>query len=129
MIPSHHSLSSRPVPALSAIGFGLLSTMAAGTTLLAILCSQIVAQRPAGQGILVFHLGKEGEIRLWNEPIRPQDVPALLSRARLRSATGPRLVVRLVPDPRVPWGVVNGMLSRLRPPAQPDSWILQLELP
>ena len=124
-----HFYPSRPVPALTAIGFGLLSIMAAGTTLLAILCSQIVAQRPAGQGVLVFHLGKEGELRLWNQPIRPQDVPALLERARLRPKTAQRLVVRLVPDPQVPWGVVNGMLSRLRPPAPRDSWILQLQLP
>ena len=124
-----HLFPSRPVPSLTAIGFGLLSVMATGSTLLAILCSQIVAQRPAGQGVLVFHLGKAGELRLWNQPIRPQDVPALLERARLRSKTAQRLVVRLVPDPLVPWGVVNGMLSRLRPPALRDGWILQLQLP
>lgn len=123
-----HPPPAHPVAVLTAIGLGLLSTMAAGMTLLAILVSQIVAQRPAGQGVLVFHLGKEGELRLWNQPIRPQDVPDLLERARLRANTAPRLVVRLVPDPHVPWGVVNGMLSRLRPPASGDSWILQLQL-
>lgn len=120
---------SRAVPALDAMGLGLLSSMATGTALLAILCAQIVAERPAGKGVLVFHLGEAGELRLWNQPIRPQDVPPLLERARLRSQGTPGLVVRLVPDPGVPWGVVHGLLSRLRPTGPRDNWILQLQMP
>lgn len=116
-------------PALTAMGLGLLSSMATGLALLVILCSQIAAQRPASQGVMELHVGRGGELRLWHQPIRPQDLPPLLERARRSSASGASLVVRVVPQPDVPWGVVNGLLARLRPPDGSNSWILQLQLP
>jgi hypothetical protein len=116
-------------PAFTAIAWGLLSTMATATTLLVVVCGQLAAQRPARQGVLVFHLGRQGELRLWNQPIRHQEVPVLLERARWRARGGPGLVVRLVPEPQVPWGVVQRMLTRLRPPAAANPWSLQLQLP
>ena len=120
---------SPPSPALTAMGLATLSTLALATTLLSILCSQIVLQRPARQGVMAFHLGRGGELRLWNQPIRPQDVPVLLERARLRSGTAAAVVVRLIPDPDVPWGVVHLMVARLSPPSPQGGWTLQLQLP
>ena len=118
-----------PSPALTAIGLGLLSLAASSAALLAILCAQIVAQRPALQGVMVFHLSQRGELRLWNQPIRPQEVPGLLERAQAQSGGPAPLVVRLVPEPEVPWGVIHVMLQRLRPLTQHRTSTLQLQLP
>jgi hypothetical protein len=115
-------------PALTALGLGLLSTTACCVALLATTCERIVAQRPAAEGVLVVGLNRDGDLRLWNQPIRHQDLPEALERARQRSSPSRPLVVRLVPEPLVPWGVVNTMLSRLRPPMS-QSWILQLQMP
>ena len=124
-------LSSQCLPptAHTAVGLGLLSTMAMGVVLFTFHCSQIVAQRPASNGVVVFHLGNGGDLRVWNQPIRPQEVPGLLERARRRAGRPAPLIVRLIPGPQVPWGAVNGMLSRLRPTTSHDSWVLQLQLP
>jgi hypothetical protein len=121
--------SAVPSPALTAIGLGLLSIAASSVALLAILCAQIVAQRPALQGVMVFHLSKRGELRLWNQPIRPQEVPGLLERVQAQPEAAAPLVVRLVPEAEVPWGVVHAMLQRLRPLTQHRTSILQLQLP
>jgi hypothetical protein len=118
-----------PSPALTAIGLGLLSIAASSVALLAILSAQIVAQRPGLQGVMVFHLSKRGELRVWNQPIRPQEVPGLLERAQARSGPVAPLVVRLVPEPEVPWGVVHVMLQRLQPLPQHRTTTLQLQLP
>jgi hypothetical protein len=118
-----------PSTVLTAIGLGLVSTVASGVVLLIIVCAQIVAQRPALEGVMVVHLSQRGELRLWNQPIRPQDMPVLLERALARSGAARPLVVRLVPEPEVPWGVVTVMLQRLRPPADQRGWTLQLQLP
>ena len=127
---SQKSLGSAvPSPALTAIGLGLLSIAASSVALLAILGAQIVAQRPALQGVMVFHLSKRGELRLWNLPIRPQEVPGLLERAQAQPEAAAPLVVRLVPEAEVPWGVVHAMLQRLRPLTQHRTSILQLQLP
>jgi hypothetical protein len=77
---------------------------------------------------MVVGLNQDGDLRLWNQPIRHQDLPDALERARKRSSSTRPLVVRLVPEPFVPWGVVNTMLTRLRPPTS-QSWILQLQMP
>lgn len=94
-----------------------------------IVCSQIVAQKPASQGVMTVHLSKEGHLRLWNQPIRPQDLPLLLERGAHPSSGASRLVVRLIPDPQVPWGVIHRMLSVLQPNPPQRSWTLQLQLP
>ncbi len=111
------------------MGLGLLSTVASGVALLLILMGQIVAQRPAFQGVVVLYLSKRGEVRLWNQPIHPGDLPAVLDHARSQSHPASLLAVRLVPEREVPWGVVNRMLDRLRPVSPQDRWILQLQLP
>ena len=108
---------------------GLLSMTAVATALMAVICSQIVAQRPASQGVISLHLGTGGELRLWNQPIRHQELPALLERAQLRSHGSSALVVRLIPEAQVPWGVVQSMLSRLQPHPPQTNWTLQLQLP
>jgi hypothetical protein len=116
-------------PALTALGLGLLSTAACGMALMAIVCVQIVARRPAADGVLVVHLNQRGELRLWDQPIRAQDLPFALERARSRSTPGKPLIVRLKPEPTVPWGMVTTMLGRLQPPVRRPSWTLQLQLP
>jgi hypothetical protein len=100
-------------------------------TLLAILGPQIKAQRPAAEGVMVIHLNRQGELRLWNQPIRPEDLPLALERARATARSSPSspLVVRLVPEPAVHWGGVKALLSRLRPPAGTQGWSLELQLP
>ncbi|MEB3319270.1 MAG: hypothetical protein VKO39_14170 [Cyanobacteriota bacterium] len=118
-----------PATVFTAIALGLVSTVASGVALVAILLAQRVAQRPAFEGVMVVHLSQGGELRLWHQPIRPQDMPVLLERALARTAPATPLVVRLVPEPEVPWGVVTVMLQRLRPPAGQGSWTLQLQLP
>lgn len=118
-----------PSPPMAAIGLALLSTLAVASALLLLLCSQIVAQRPARQGVMAVHLGQDGTLRLWNQPIRPQDLPLLLERARSRSKAGAPVVVRLIPEAQVPWGMVHLLLTRLQPPAAGSGWILQLQLP
>jgi hypothetical protein len=125
--------SGSPVscPAFTACSLGLVSTTACAVTFLALLSAQIVARRPASEGVLVIHLNRRGELRLWNTPIRPEELPEALDRARerVRSSLSKPLVVRLVPEPAVPWGGVQALLQRLRPPAAPPSWTLELQLP
>ena len=124
------SLIGTSSPEVTAMGLAVLSTMACGIGLMAILLGQIVAQRPALQGVMVVHLSQRGELRLWNQPIHPQQLPLVLERLRLRHRTQPAApVVRLVPEGEVPWGVVHQMLDRLRPMEARDSWTLQLQLP
>lgn len=112
-----------------AIGLSLLSTALTAFVLWAVVCTQKLAQQPAGEGVMAFHLGRSGDLRLWNQPIRPQDVPVLLERAQARGNDAPPLVVRLIPDPQVPWGAIQSMLDRLRPTSAQKGWTLQLQLP
>lgn len=114
--------------AMDAVALSLLSTAFVAVALFAVVFSQKRAQLPAKVGVMTFHLSSRGELRLWNQPIRPQDVPALLERAKHHSAGKNGLVVRLIPDPHVPWGVTHTMLARLRPDS-PGTWTLQLQLP
>jgi hypothetical protein len=116
-------------PLFTALGLGLLSTTACCLGLVAVLVGHIVAQRPAARGVMVVHLSQSGDLRLWNQPISPQDVPRALERLRTRHTSGTKTVVRLVPEREVPWGIVHQMLQRLRPTQARDPWILQLQLP
>lgn len=114
---------------LDGLALTLLSVTALATAFLAVICSQTVAQRPASQGVMSLHLGRRGELRLWNQPIRLQELPSILARAQWRSHGSSPLVVRLIPDAQVPWGVVQIMLSRLQPRPPETNWTLQLQLP
>lgn len=116
-------------PGLTALSLGVLSATATATAFLLLVGAQIVAQRPAAEGVLVIHLGRAGELRLWNQPLRPQDLPVVLERVRATSKGSRPAVVRLTPDADVPWGMVHALLSRLGPTTPQDPWTLQLQLP
>jgi hypothetical protein len=122
-------LPAVPSSAVDAIGLALVGMALPTFIVWAMVCSQRWAQKPAVDGVMTFHLSGNGDLRLWNQPIRPQDVPSLLERAHARGKGSAPMVVRLIPDPQVPWGVIQVMLSRLRPNPPQQSWILQLELP
>lgn len=112
-----------------ALGLCFLSMLLVAAGLLATKLSQQMAQRPAHQGVLTVHLSSTGDLRLWNQSILPQDLPRLLHRAQERSSLPGSLVVRLIPDGQVPWGVIQGMLTRLQPNREDRRWVLQLQLP
>jgi hypothetical protein len=126
---SHRRLPAVPSTALDALGLALVGVALPTFLFWAMVCSQRWAQKPAVDGVMTFHLSRTGDLRLWNQPIRLQDVPNILERAHARGKGSAPMVVRLVPDPQVPWGVIHGMLSRLRPNPTQESWILQLQLP
>jgi len=103
--------------ALGAMGVGL-----ALVALLLVLIPQRVAQRPAGQGVIVLHLDRFGGMRLWNQPIATAALVPLLQRAA-REPRRPRL--RLQPDDGVPWGQVQALAAELETLPLP----LELQLP
>jgi hypothetical protein len=114
---------------LDALGLSLLSGVLAAFGIWTSLSSQTIAQQPALRGVMTIHLSRTGALRLWNQPILPQDLPMLLQKAQARSTLEKRVVVRLIPDPQVPWGVIHRMLTRLQPNPQDRNWVLQLQLP
>jgi hypothetical protein len=125
----HPRRIDQPSVLLDAIGLSFLSVVLAGFGLWSTLCLQMMAQKPALHGVMTFHLSKSGDLRLWNQPILPQELPALLQKAHGRSMSERRVVVRLIPDPEVPWGVIHRMLTRLQPHPEDRNWVLQLQLP
>jgi hypothetical protein len=114
---------------LDALGLSLLCGVLAAFGIWTSLSSQTIAQQPALRGVMTIHLSRTGALRLWNQPILPQDLPMLLQKAQARSTLEKRIVVRLIPDPQVPWGVIHRMLNRLQPNPQDRNWVLQLQLP
>ncbi|MFN9058055.1 MAG: hypothetical protein ACK5W5_13900 [Cyanobacteriota bacterium] len=114
---------------LDGIALALLSTTLTLVALWMILCVQKVAQQPAAAGIMTVRLDRQGGLRLWNQPIRSQELDGLCADAEARTRGSAPLIVRLIPDPQVPWGVIHRMLSRLQPSEPQRSWILQLQLP
>jgi len=114
---------------LDALGLSLLCGVLAAFGIWTSLSSQTIAQQPALRGVMTIHLSRTGALRLWNQPILPQDLPMLLQKAQARSTLEKRVVVRLIPDPQVPWGVIHRMLNRLQPNPQDRNWVLQLQLP
>jgi hypothetical protein len=114
---------------LDALGLSLLSAVLAAFGIWNSLSSQTIARQPALRGVVTVHLSRTGALRLWNQPILPQDLPLLLQKAQARSTSEKSVVVRLIPDPQVPWGVIHRMLTRLQPNPQDRNWVLQLQLP
>lgn len=112
---------------IDTLGLGLMGTALAVFTVALVVIPQRIAQRPSSEGVLTLRVDGGGGLRAWNQPIRPQDLPALLDAARSRSrggdAQGVRL--RLVPDAAVPWGTVTGLVARLEATGLP----LELQLP
>ena len=111
------------------VGLCLLSAVLAAFGIWTTLSSQTIDRRPALDGVLTIHLSRTGALRLWNQPMLPQDLPMVLQKAHARSLSEKRVVVRLVPDALVPWGVIHRMLVRMQPSPPDRDWILQLQLP
>lgn len=113
-------------PMLEGIGLGAMATALAAAGLVLVLLPQRLAQRPAAQGVLALAVDAQGGLRVWNQPIRPQDLPSLLEQARRRQGGRQGAVrLRLVPDRDVPWGTVQGLIGRLEGSGLP----LELQLP
>jgi len=110
---------------LDALALALMGTALAAITLGLVVIPQRMEQRPARDGVLTLRLESGGGLRAWNQPIRPQDLPALLEAARARSSDGEGVRLRLVPDAAVPWGAVRGLVARLENSGLP----LELQLP
>jgi hypothetical protein len=91
---------------IDALGLALVSTSLAALSCAVVVVPQRIAQRPAHRGVLALHLDTKGQLRLWNRPVRAQEVAELLPRAGADQEKG-RAVLRLIPDPAVPWGVVR----------------------
>lgn len=106
-----------------AIGLGLMGVALAWLTVALVVVPQRIAQRPALEGVLTVRVDRLGILRVWNQPIRQQDLPALLRRAAARGPAAPRL--RLVPDGAVPWGTVQQLVAELESSGLP----LELQLP
>jgi biopolymer transport protein ExbD len=106
-----------------AIGLGLMGVALAWLTVALVVVPQRIAQRPAGEGVLTVRLDRLGVLRVWNQPIRPEHLQALLRRAAARGPAAPRL--RLVPDASVPWGTVQQLAADLESSGLP----LELQLP
>lgn len=116
---------SQTPPWGAALDAAALGAMAIGLALLAlalVLVPQRLAQRPANQGVVSLHLGADGLLRLWNQPIPSAQLAAVLQG--LEADQG-RPTVRLIPDPDVPWGSVQQLMERLGRSDLP----LELQLP
>jgi biopolymer transport protein ExbD len=107
---------------LDSLGLGLMAVALATAALALSLFPQRLAQRPAAQAVVALHLNGQGQLRLWNQPIQPQQLPGLLAQATRRNAN---LRLRLLPDASVPWGVVQHLISQLEPSGLP----LEVQLP
>lgn len=107
---------------LEAVGVAGLGVALALAGLLLVLVPQRLAQRPAGEGVIVLRVDPLGRLRLWNQPIAGTALMPLLQRAA-RDPRRPRL--RLRPDPGVPWGRVQALAAELETLPLP----LELQLP
>jgi biopolymer transport protein ExbD len=109
-------------PALDALALGAMATGLALLSLALVLVPQRLAQRPASQGVVSLHLDADGRLRLWNQPVPPGQLAAVLRG--LRNGPG-QPTLRLIPDPDVPWGSVQQLMERLGRSDLP----LELQLP
>jgi hypothetical protein len=109
---------------LDALGLALVGTGLAVLTTALVVVPQRIAQRPAQQGVLALNLDRTGQLRLWNRLVRAQEVAELLATAKHDPPQG-QAVLRLIPDPAVPWGVVRQAAAALETSVVP----LELQLP
>jgi hypothetical protein len=110
-----------PSPRLEPLAAGLTSLSLALLATALVVLPQRLAQRPAAAGVLAVALAADGELRVWNRPIRAHDLPVLLAQAKDREG----VILRLVPDSGAPWGAVQAMLTRLEASGLP----VELQLP
>ena len=115
----------RPALWLDSVAMGLVSIALCATCLALVVIPQRLAQRTALEGVIALHLDAQGQLRVWNQPIRPQDLGPLLMRAQAPGTRATAPVLRLIPDAGVPWGVVQQLVSRL----ENNGLDLELQLP
>lgn len=112
-----------------ALFLSLLTTTFTAAALIGFVVSQRIAQRPAADGVMTVSMNQFGDLRLWNQPITPHDLPILLRNGAARSQAEGQLIVRLIPAPELPWGLVRAMVDQLQPSTHSNRWSLQLQLP
>jgi biopolymer transport protein ExbD len=115
----------RPALLLDSVAMGLLSITLCASCLALVVIPQRLAQRAAAEGVIALHLDAQGQLRVWNQPIRPQDLAPLLTRAKVPAPLPSSPVLRLIPDAGVPWGVVQQLVTRL----ENSGLELELQLP
>jgi biopolymer transport protein ExbD len=115
----------RPALWLDSVAMGLVSVALCAACLALVVIPQRLAQRVAREGVIALHLDAQGQLRVWNQPIRPQDLGPMLTRAKSREQLPTAPVLRLIPDAGVPWGVVQQLISRL----ETNGLELELQLP
>jgi hypothetical protein len=101
---------------------GLLATGLCGVALALLLLSQRLQQRPLQQGIVTLHVGAGNHVRLWNQPVRRQDIPLFLEAAARRR---PDSRLRVIPAAQVTWGDLRELLQELQRGPLP----VELQLP
>jgi hypothetical protein len=121
---------------LDGLGLSLVAAALCALVTALVVLPQRLAQRPGSEGVLAVHLDSRGTLRLWNRPIPAGELLELLHARAGRSnpgsapgRDGPTLaqsaVLRLIPDPDVPWGVVRQVAAGLEGTGLP----LELQLP
>ncbi|MEI6030807.1 MAG: hypothetical protein WCQ20_06520 [Synechococcaceae cyanobacterium ELA739] len=110
---------SRPIEAGA---MGLMACALAMASLGLTLIPQRIVQRPARDGVILLRLDAGGQLRLWNHPMAPLELAAVLKGL---AAQRPDLRLRLVSDPQVPWGTVQQLMASLETSPLP----LELQLP
>lgn len=109
-------------PRLDGLAAGLSAVLLSLLATALVVAPQRLAQRPAASGVVALALAADGQLRLWNRPLRPSDLPALLAEA---SGRRDGVILRLVPEPGSRWGAVEAMLARLEASGLP----VELQLP
>jgi hypothetical protein len=111
-------------PLLDGLGLALVGTGLAVLTTALVIVPQRIAQRPAQRGVLALYLDPTGQLRLWNRLVQAQAGAELLAASKDPEQEG-QAVLRLIPDPAVPWGVVRQAAAALETSGVP----LELQLP
>jgi len=112
------------LPLLDPLGIALVGTGLSLLTTALVVVPQRIAQLPAQRGVLALNLDSTGQLRLWNRLVRAQEVAELLAETKDQPDQG-QAVLRLIPDPAVPWGVVRQAATALERSGVP----LELQLP
>lgn len=126
---------------VDALGLSLVSTALTALAVGVVVLPQRLAQQPAGEGVLAVHLDAGGTLRLWNRPIRARELLESLQRPPQPLGRRPGVgqtrseqeavvvpagtVLRLIPDPDVPWGIVRQAAAGL----ESSGLALELQLP
>lgn len=94
----------------AAVAWSALAAASCCLALVLLLLPQRIAQRPRNGGTLEVLLAADGRLWLWNQPLSPAELQAVLQRARSQ----PRWrSLRLRPDPLTPWSQVLLLLKGL----------------